>query len=264
MENQTENIQTPAPEASVQQIPLDPHKLPLIPMLLSLFVIILLIVSGYLFYQNMQLKNMLANYQSTPTPVLTISPTPTLLADPTADWKTYTDDILKFSFKHPSKFSIEIQPKDDGRGISYLFAPNYISILNVLTKYSIDDTKYFMNTTSSGNVIIGDYSWKTYFLPKGSPEGTVGTGEPIFILQTEINKKLVTFISYNQTNITEEQSQILSTFKFIDTSTSSYQCPASGWVGCMPILSEEGKRACSTEAMAWYKANCPNFKGAAL
>ena len=43
----------------------------------------------------------------------------------------------------------------------------------------------------------------------------------------------------------------------------SFTCPANGWANCMPMLSEEGKRACSVEAMAWYKANCPNFQGIA-
>ncbi len=46
--------------------------------------------------------------------------------------------------------------------------------------------------------------------------------------------------------------------------TATYTCPANGWQDCMPILSEEGKRACSEEAMTWYKANCPDFQGAAL
>ena len=44
---------------------------------------------------------------------------------------------------------------------------------------------------------------------------------------------------------------------------TKFVCPQSGWVDCMPILSEEGKKACSQEAVAWYKANCPDFKGVA-
>jgi hypothetical protein len=43
-----------------------------------------------------------------------------------------------------------------------------------------------------------------------------------------------------------------------------YTCPTNGWISCMPMLSEEGKIACSDEAMQWYKANCPNFQGSAL
>ncbi len=45
--------------------------------------------------------------------------------------------------------------------------------------------------------------------------------------------------------------------------TKSYICPPTGWVDCMPILTPEAQAACSTEAIAWYKANCPDFKGVA-
>jgi len=44
---------------------------------------------------------------------------------------------------------------------------------------------------------------------------------------------------------------------------STYICPENGWVNCMPMLTEKGKKNCSSEAIEWYKANCPNFKGAA-
>ena len=52
----------------------------------------------------------------------------------------------------------------------------------------------------------------------------------------------------------------------ISTASASvdFTCPANGWVDCMPILDEAKTISCSTEAMAWYKANCPNFKGSAL
>ncbi|HSV94825.1 MAG TPA: hypothetical protein VLH94_02550 [Spirochaetia bacterium] len=48
------------------------------------------------------------------------------------------------------------------------------------------------------------------------------------------------------------------------TGATTYTCPSNGWVDCMPVLDEAKKIACSTEAMAWYKANCPEFQGAAL
>jgi hypothetical protein len=57
---------------------------------------------------------------------------------------------------------------------------------------------------------------------------------------------------------------ILSTFHFSDSSSSeSYTCPSNGWASCMPILSEEGEKACSDDAVNWYEQNCPNFEGIA-
>jgi hypothetical protein len=43
---------------------------------------------------------------------------------------------------------------------------------------------------------------------------------------------------------------------------TGYTCPVNGWVDCMPGTSP--KPECSTAAMDWYQANCPDFKGGAL
>jgi len=48
------------------------------------------------------------------------------------------------------------------------------------------------------------------------------------------------------------------------SASANFICPANGWVDCMPILDEAKIISCSAKAMAWYKANCPNFQGAAL
>lgn len=48
------------------------------------------------------------------------------------------------------------------------------------------------------------------------------------------------------------------------TPATTYTCPPNGYVDCMPILTPEKQVACSADAMTWYKANCPNFKGGAL
>jgi hypothetical protein len=48
------------------------------------------------------------------------------------------------------------------------------------------------------------------------------------------------------------------------SSASLYRCPPTGVVDCEPVLDAAKKKACSPEAMAWYKINCPNFKGGAL
>lgn len=51
--------------------------------------------------------------------------------------------------------------------------------------------------------------------------------------------------------------------KFLDQSQSQYVCPKTGWVNCMPILTEAAKKLCQPEAINWYIANCPGFKGMA-
>lgn len=44
---------------------------------------------------------------------------------------------------------------------------------------------------------------------------------------------------------------------------TAYTCPANGWVDCMLIIEGPKVKACSPEALEWYKANCPNFRGVA-
>lgn len=46
-------------------------------------------------------------------------------------------------------------------------------------------------------------------------------------------------------------------------SKPNYSCPKNGWVNCMPILTDEAKKLCQPEAINWYIANCPGFKGMA-
>lgn len=79
----------------------------------------------------------------------------------------------------------------------------------------------------------------------------------------EANKKFF-LISFTKTTIMD---QILSTFKFFvspsATPITTYICPPNGYIDCMPVLDATKQKACSAEAMAWYKANCPNFKGGA-
>ena len=63
---------------------------------MGLFVIASLAIVAFLYYQNQQLKSMIASYQ---TPVASAAPVATV--DPTANWKTYTSSDQKYSFKYP-------------------------------------------------------------------------------------------------------------------------------------------------------------------
>lgn len=53
-----------------------------------------------------------------------------------------------------------------------------------------------------------------------------------------------------------------ATSKPTDQPSLKYTCPESGYADCIPTVGQ-AKPECSVEAMNWYKANCPNFKGGA-
>jgi hypothetical protein len=202
--------QTPQSPPSPKK-PKDNHWISILAM--AIFVVLTLGVVAFLYYQNQALKNMLASYQ-TPLP----SSAPVATSDPTADWKVFSDDILKFSFKYPAQLTLNKIFRDDGTGEEFKLSSG--ENITVFTKYSSNQVNSFMNTTPTGEVKIGQTLWKTFYVPKGVPEPQVGAGNPIFALQTELNKHLIVVTLINQSKITEEQNQILSTFKFTETNTT--------------------------------------------
>lgn len=60
----------------------------------------------------------------------------------------------------------------------------------------------------------------------------------------------------------------LCTFSAAATPTATpnaFTCPKNEWVDCMPGPDNAGiKFECTQDYLTWAKANCPNFKGAAL
>lgn len=45
---------------------------------------------------------------------------------------------------------------------------------------------------------------------------------------------------------------------------STYTCPGSEWVDCMPSVDAPKNYQCENAFLTWAKAHCPGFKGAAL
>jgi len=198
----------------------------------------------------------------TPTPFSAPSPTP----DPTADWKTYTNTVSDYTLKYPPAFNI-------------------IESNQLLGNGEISDTKWNFSTTNDiPNVRIVVYKSDSNFaksITPGEIQAVVG-GKTATKTTTEGKTFTISYLVTNSTNtylITLEVAskqessqyetlfnQVLSTFKFLEPSTTppttSYTCPPSGWVDCMPGTTP--KPECSAAAMAWYQANCPDFKGGAL
>jgi hypothetical protein len=249
----------------------------LVPILLIILIISVLVVGGFFVYKTYFSQN-------TIQPIGNSTSQPVSTPDPTADWQTYTNEKYGYSFKYPSDWKVEAE---NGEDPTTTFSPSFSSPCNFnndgrctnLTlalggKYKEgQNLEYYFNINiqdivSKRDIVVGGEKALEikYHLAK---EYVGHEGEPAIEIKAIHNKNVLT-IQYGEqqsTSLSELKyenifDQILSTFKFTDQASINYTCPTSGYVDCMPTVGET-KTECSTEAMSWYKANCPNFKGGA-
>jgi hypothetical protein len=261
----------------------------------TLALLVFAAVAGYLFYQNQILKVRLA---AKPTSTPTSSPTSS--ADPTSTWQTYSNETYGFTFKYPKDWE---QLKSDANPLFRIIKPisekdivekcdqNNDCIPNAdieitIKKLPIDPVNHLSPCKLFGECLLAE---KAETVTNGSTKITMEyiRKDSIYPIYSYINindQYVVRAKSYLPStkncigecgqqddsevikNISKEMIQILSTFKFTDQKSpdSSYTCPPTGYVDCMPALDVAKQKACSTDAMNWYKANCPNFQGGAL
>ncbi|MEX2007148.1 MAG: hypothetical protein WD992_00020 [Candidatus Levyibacteriota bacterium] len=231
MDNQEENLnQNMPPEEPVAPPPLPPrHSSKLFIGLIVFFALLLMAGIAFGAYYFSADKN------SNSTKIATIvTPTPTPdpasnAADATANWKTYTNDTFSYSLKFPDTFTVPVQTS---REKSQLGVDNNMCIKNksdnnchiIINVYSIstgatlqqwiDDNKLLaygtIQTRSSTGLKINLNGNDGFIL-----ESFNGGNNYIFQHNNDI------YVLELPKNYTEEDKEILSTFKFIDTTNTS-------------------------------------------
>jgi hypothetical protein len=192
-------VQTsPTPETQIPEAPQiprverDDHWISILAM--AIFILFSLGVVIFLYYQNQQLKNMLANYQVQPI----ASPTPTATSDQTANLKTYTDSKGVFEFKYPETSDVKV------------FNSGSISVDDKVTIVIKNKSNLSVGNTSQP-ITINGIDGITY----------IEAGAPFATHTTEFQKSGIYYIfSYGDPNSKTLFDQILSTFKFISPSPS--------------------------------------------
>lgn len=254
--------------------------------LFSFIILLLLTATAFLAYQNMQLQKQITDLQTSPPTQFQIpTPTPSIVYQ-----KTYTNNRYQFTLTHPSDW--EIRPDETGYiqqtpgviervtiGPTSLQGGHYAAV--EIRKQGVDAyIAELMQQTNQYNEHLKQLDNAAEITTLASrKEGTFlnqnatmltflegSTKKEYYII--EKNGSLYSFFVHLEPTNGPIAQQILSTFTFTNQPTptspvSAYTCPVNGWQNCMPILSEEGKRACSPEAFDWYEANCPNFQGGA-
>ncbi|MFZ2199980.1 MAG: hypothetical protein WAV40_04285 [Microgenomates group bacterium] len=240
-----------------------------------LFALLFLVTLGsgiFFFVKAESLSKQLSSIKPSPTP------SPIASSDPTSDWHTYTNNEYGFTIKYPleAKIRTEQLPSNDRMFIFAIDSPNavfdrmfksgdYSFGISIQTQKNFPEISDYLNFQKEHNTykeviptIINNVS--------GYKFGTDGYSTANFHYQGFITKNDDLYITINY--FTDQDlkmfDQILSTFKFVDSNTSTtYTCPASGYADCMPGPGAP-KPSCTKEAMAWYEANCPTFQGGAL
>lgn len=254
----SENILSPDPAPSPSES--DPTVVPNVapvpkksPILLFIVLVLLSIVSVLAIYLFLQVRTLTLE-KTSPAPTPTPLPIPIASADPTASWKTYTNEEYNFSFKYPQSFNYLTEDEDftDGDFKGVVIVQNFPR--SKTPNYSENATFQMLIYVKRD---IGDTANQESLASHGGNGAYINKVKNGYVYR--INFTL------NKTDNVNLPDQILSTLQFTNAaSDTEFTCPANGWQSCMPILSEEGKRACSKEAMDWYEANCPDFQGAAL
>jgi hypothetical protein len=151
---------------------------------------------------------------NTPTPTeISFTKTPTLEPKPTG-WLTYTKTEYGFALDYPANMILEPQSQQ------IVLSPDADSpwdsrwYLRIEQNYTPADALYFLDTPSNGQVTTGQTTWTTYYLPEGYCDGP-GCSPPIFALRAEFDHTLYTAFFYNQSSLTELQTQVFSTFRLL-------------------------------------------------
>ncbi len=283
----------PPPYAPVSK-EVTPKHFPVITLILSLVITVLGISTTILVYQNMQLRQQVTLLNQS------IAPTPTPTDDPTTNWNTYTNEQYKISFRYPNDMIIgDIQDSPSGInnsnvifGLSLIDPKTHIVKMMFTVHKSNKITDLPPNigdgiVTKVNGLEITTYATSGAFIPDQKFVRIIGE-----------DRKIYQFTYTQSLKDPKVADQILSTFKFLNqtilstcggiagikcpagfvcqmtadypdasgtcTKEEVYTCPKNDYVDCMPSVNAGIRYECTPEAMSWYKAHCPNFKGGAL
>lgn len=182
---------------------------------LTILLILSVIVSGYLGYQNLQLQKQITK--------LNIQPTPTPTTDPTANWKIFSSADTDFTFSYPSDFdnlkqnklaknSVSLTAKNgDNFSVSILSGGTGIECQEIIeeSKVNIDGIKAIMTSLA------------------GITNDNCDTGGKKSFMASFQKDKLYYLLDYTYSTDNKKDNksifdQIISTFKFVNPNVETF------------------------------------------
>ena len=188
--------------------------------ILTIITIVSLALTVFFIYQNQQLQKKLDQIiqaQITPIPTLQVLIPP---ADPTANWKTYKNSSLGFELKYPPSVQID-KEMDDQYNRAALFKGGNLSFEVELRKIPEDfilDNYFFMDSPIKQKTILAGIPANVYEMPNGYCDGP-SCSDPYIAIVAKKDSDLYAIIFYGDTQLSDDENQVLSTFKFMETPT---------------------------------------------
>jgi hypothetical protein len=176
------------------------------PILLLFLIPILVIVAVISIYVLLQARTM---YQQT---IVIPSPTPVVAVDPTADWQTYTNSELGFSFKYPQGWN---ENDENSPGIISFTQNTEDRSFFVTFHKSISNIGRWLEDNQAGEIIeTTTINNNEFTIIKGGSQYV--SQEYAIVLPNMGLLRLVVEPFPNQIVTTEIINQILSTFHFLE------------------------------------------------
>jgi len=231
-------VQTPPPVQTTPPIQVPPPVIPpevkksspLLIIAVVLVVVALISVAAYLIGTKFLSRKAVP----TPTPVITLAPTAT--PDPTADWKIYKNSLENFSFKYPLTWTIDTKEEmgdERKENIKVLLTKDQAKIMIYANMVGIGGQG--QNYEGKPFVLDGNNLFLFRKLNTYDSTQTVGITdsltESLGVFRVGGKTYSITFsypINYSQTeagSIEKEFNQILSTFEFLEVSTTPSATP---------------------------------------
>lgn len=202
---------------------------------LAIYAVVAVLIYGAIYYYMFYGKSNPYNAQTTYNKLTSI-PSPTT-SDPTANWKTYTSSM--YTLKYPAAWyaneytfgkdapggaCVDFSDVTNSQDIPGKISPENHQIVTVCTNSSQMPKTFPYTNGSSKNETIQPFSINGYTGIKGKTSSVVDVvnGSDVVLLQSpkagyvQITRAL---------NATDKFDQILSTFKFTDSSASASPTP---------------------------------------
>lgn len=200
---------------------------------------------------------------------------PTAIPEQTSTkWETYQSKSFQFNFPSDWNASPPISPSPNSTTAleAYVTNPDNTVTLGISSNIEGYGLECYSEIKEANNKLVIDGILASKVVNGGVYDGNLCDDlskrdlKLIFVFFTKNNNRYQLSYSYQKQNeqyALEVFEQVISSFKFLDLlPPTTYICPPSGWLDCMPGPGPV-KPQCQKDYLDWIKSNCPDFQGVA-